>query len=55
MPCGLIDAGVTSIERLLGRPVPVSEVADLLVGCFAEEFGLEMVESAREPAEVAAP
>jgi lipoyl(octanoyl) transferase len=26
VPCGITDRGVTSLERLLGRPVPMSEV-----------------------------
>ncbi len=55
VPCGLVDADVTSIERVLGRTVPMQEVADLVVGCFAERFGLEMVESAPEPAQVVVP
>jgi lipoate-protein ligase B len=55
VPCGLVDASVTSVERVLGRAPPVDEVADLLVACFAERFGLEMMESAREPADVARP
>ena len=55
VPCGLVDAGVTSVERILARAAPVEDVAELVVDCFAEKFGLEMVESAREPAEVAAP
>lgn len=53
VPCGLVDADVTSVERVLGRAVPLEEVADLVVGCFAERFGLEMVEPASEPAELA--
>jgi lipoyl(octanoyl) transferase len=27
VPCGIADKGVTSMERLLGRPVPMAEVA----------------------------
>ena len=26
VPCGIADQGVTSLERLLGRPVPMDEV-----------------------------
>ncbi len=37
-PCGIEDRGVTSLERLLGHPVPVEEVADRLVRRFAEVF-----------------
>ena len=28
VPCGIIDKGVTSIEKLTGRAVPMSEVED---------------------------
>ncbi len=28
VPCGIVDRGVTSIERLLGRQVPMTDVAD---------------------------
>jgi lipoyl(octanoyl) transferase len=55
VPCGLVDAGVTSVERILGRPVAVEKVADLVVDCFAERFGLEMIDSAWAPAEVVRP
>jgi lipoyl(octanoyl) transferase len=35
VPCGISDKGVTSMERLLGRPVSTAEVADVV----AHEFG----------------
>jgi lipoyl(octanoyl) transferase len=31
VPCGIADRGVTSLERLLGRPVPLAEVEDAVV------------------------
>lgn len=34
VPCGIVDKGVTSLERLLGRPVSVPEVETVV----AEEF-----------------
>jgi len=37
-PCGIVDKGVTSIARLLGRPVPLHEVADKLITHFAAQF-----------------
>ena len=37
-PCGIADKGVTSMERLLGRGVPMKEVAEKLVRHFAAEF-----------------
>lgn len=42
-PCGIIDRGVTSMARLLGRPVEPSEVRPLLIQSFARVFGMEMV------------
>ena len=32
VPCGIVDRGVTSLERLLGRPVPMSDVEDAVMG-----------------------
>ena len=37
-PCGIADRGVTSVSRLLGREPPMDEMADSLVGQFAEVF-----------------
>lgn len=45
VPCGLADAAVTSIERLLGWPVPLREVEDLVIDSLGRVFGLEMVET----------
>jgi lipoyl(octanoyl) transferase len=45
VPCGLADATVTSVERLLGRPVPLREVEDLVIDSLGRVFGLEMVET----------
>ncbi|MEO8258572.1 MAG: lipoyl(octanoyl) transferase LipB [Acidobacteriota bacterium] len=39
VPCGIADRGVTSLERLLGRPVARQEVEDRLIGHFCEVFG----------------
>src|SRR5207302_9054169 len=38
VPCGIRDRGVTSIARLLGRPVEMRTVVDAVVARFAEEF-----------------
>ena len=43
-PCGLQGTGVTSIERLAGRTVPMEEVRRVLTAKFAEVFEREMVE-----------
>jgi len=39
VPCGIADRGVTSLERLLGRPVAREEVEDRLIAHFCEVFG----------------
>jgi lipoyl(octanoyl) transferase len=39
VPCGITDKGVTSMEQLLSRPVPMVEVEDVLIREFAEVFG----------------
>jgi len=38
VPCGIADRGITSISRLLGRPVEVDEVADRVAVHFANVF-----------------
>jgi lipoyl(octanoyl) transferase len=42
-PCGLHGTGVTSIERQLGRAVPLEEVREILAAKFAEIFERELV------------
>jgi lipoyl(octanoyl) transferase len=39
VPCGIADHGVTSLQTLLGRSVPVPEVEDVFVLRFCELFG----------------
>ena len=41
VPCGIRDKGVTSLAKILGRPVSVAEVKGPLVECIAEVFGFE--------------
>lgn len=48
VPCGLADASATSIERLLGRSVPLHEVEELVIDSLARAFGLEMEEATEE-------
>jgi lipoyl(octanoyl) transferase len=38
VPCGITDKGVTSMERLLGRRVPMDEVADAVERAFPAVF-----------------
>jgi lipoyl(octanoyl) transferase len=39
VPCGIADKGVASMEELLGRPVAMDEVAQIVASRFAETFG----------------
>jgi lipoyl(octanoyl) transferase len=39
VPCGIADKGVTSMALLLGRPVPMAEVAAAVVRRFEAVFG----------------
>ena len=39
VPCGITDKGVTSLERLLDRPVPFAAVEDACIAEFATVFG----------------
>jgi lipoyl(octanoyl) transferase len=39
VPCGIRDRGVTSLERELGRAVPMDEVIDRAVAVFTEVLG----------------
>jgi len=41
VPCGIRNRGVTSLERLLGRPIPVDEVMGRLSVHFAAVFDRE--------------
>ncbi len=38
VPCGIADRGVTSIERVLGRPVPMTDVEDAIARAFVVVF-----------------
>jgi lipoyl(octanoyl) transferase len=38
VPCGIADRPVTSMERLLGRPLPMAEVEDAVAAAFASAF-----------------
>jgi lipoyl(octanoyl) transferase len=45
VPCGIVDGGVTSMERLLGRRLPLEEVARAWLAHFGEVFGREIIGS----------
>lgn len=42
VPCGIHDRGVTSLDRLLGRPVTVDEAAQAVVASFGQVFRWKM-------------
>jgi lipoyl(octanoyl) transferase len=39
VPCGITGKGVTSLERVLGRQIPMDEVATAVAGRFEAAFG----------------
>ena len=44
VPCGISDRGVTSLNRLLGRPLDVAEVEFRIIEQFANVFNLKGLE-----------
>ena len=48
VPCGISDRGVTSLERLLGRPADQPQVADRLCTHFADVFDRQIADTERE-------
>ena len=42
VPCGIADKGVTSMERVLHRPVDMDEVASRVIGAFQAVFAAEL-------------
>jgi lipoyl(octanoyl) transferase len=49
VPCGIRDRGVTSLTRLLGRPVPMEGVMARVTTHFAGVFDLQAVEDTIAP------
>lgn len=43
VPCGISDRGVTSMQRQLGRPVPMEAVKQAFTRCFSEVFNLQVI------------
>lgn len=41
VPCGITDRGVTSLQKLLGRPVDFKDANEKTAAYFCEVFGLE--------------
>jgi lipoyl(octanoyl) transferase len=46
VPCGIADKGVTSLERLIGRPIAMDEVADVTAEAFAAVFDRSLMRPA---------
>ena len=44
VPCGLPDAGVTSMRELMGETPTMREVEDELVDAFSRQFGMDLFE-----------
>jgi lipoyl(octanoyl) transferase len=42
VPCGIVDKGVTSLSRILNRPIPLRDVAALASSHFASVFGRDI-------------
>jgi lipoyl(octanoyl) transferase len=45
VPCGIADRGVTSLEKLLGRPVPMADAEDAVIAAFGAVFARTEVTS----------
>lgn len=43
VPCGILGKPVTSLSRILGRTLPLPEVADIVADCFSKVFRMERV------------
>ncbi|MBI4418308.1 MAG: lipoyl(octanoyl) transferase LipB [Ignavibacteriales bacterium] len=48
IPCGIFHKGVTSMEAVLGREVPMDEVQSHLAESFSSVFGCELMTVSRE-------
>ncbi len=48
VPCGIVGRRATSLEKLLGRAVSVSDIRPRMVRHFGDVFGLEMKAESRE-------
>lgn len=54
VPCGIVGRKATSLEKLLGRSVPSTEIAASLTRQFGEVFGLQMQKSSLPSLEIPA-
>lgn len=51
VPCGIRGKGVTSLERELGRPIPMAEVMDACEQRFAAAFDADVLPGSGDPLE----
>ncbi len=49
IPCGIRDAGVTSMERILKRPITVEEVKPVALHAIADTFGFSYIQESLSP------
>ncbi len=54
VPCGITDKPVTSMQNLLGRPLPLREVEDALIAEFVRAFGFDPAVEHPSPADLPA-
>lgn len=43
VPCGIPGKGVTSLEKLVGHPVPMAEVEEAIVKSFSQVFNVDVI------------
>jgi lipoyl(octanoyl) transferase len=46
VPCGIADRGVTSLERLTGRPISLARLEEAFIGHFLDVFAREVAPTA---------
>jgi len=49
VPCGLVDYGITSMERVLGMPITPAELEEEAIRAFVEVYGFDAWERQRPP------
>ena len=49
IPCGIRNAGVTSMERILKRPITVEEVKPVALHAIADTFGFSYIQESLSP------